>query len=67
MNPTSVYGVLRKEGIDFDAANRVDTYKRLDSSSIEMDLKSGAHGVFRIDPRTKKRYLILEWKAPAGM
>lgn len=61
MTPTSLFEMLKKSQKDFDP-ELVDTYKRLDSGAIELFMKSGAHGVFRIDARTKKKYLILEWK-----
>lgn len=61
MTPTSLFEMLKNSQKDFDP-ELVDTYKRLDSGAIEMDLKSGNHAVFRIDARTKKKYLILEWK-----
>lgn len=60
MNPTTIFGDMKSSQSDFDIS-KVSGYKRLDSGSIEMDLRSGAHGVYRIDPRSKKRYLILEW------
>ena len=61
MTPTSLFEMLKNSQKDFDPG-LVDTYKRLDSGAIELTLKSGMHGVFRIDARTKKKYLILEWK-----
>lgn len=61
MTPTALYEMLKQTQTDFDP-EKVEKYKRLDSGSIEMDLKSGNHGVFRIDPRTKKKYLIIEWR-----
>ena len=61
MTPTSLFELLKNSQKDFDT-ELVDTYKRLDSGAIELFMKSGAHGVFRIDVRTKKKYLILEWK-----
>ena len=61
MTPTSLFELLKNSQKDFDT-ELVDTYKRLDSGAIEMTLKSGNNAVFRIDARTKKKYLILEWK-----
>ena len=61
MTPTSLFEMLKNTQKDFDT-ELVEKYKRLDSGSIELTLKSGMHGVFRIDARTKKKYLILEWK-----
>ena len=61
MTPTSLFEMLKNSQKDFDP-ELVDTYKRLDSGAIELFMKSGSHGVFRIDVRTKKKYLILEWK-----
>ena len=40
----------------------VDTYKRLDSGAIEMNLKNGMKGVFRIDGNSKKKFLMFEWR-----
>ena len=61
MTPTRLYEILKETQIDFDVG-KIEKYKRLDSGSIEFDLKSGNHGVFRIDPRTKKKYLVVEWR-----
>lgn len=61
MTPTSLFELLKNSQKDFDP-ELVDTYKRLDSGAIEMTLKSGSKAVFRIDARTKKKYLVLEWK-----
>lgn len=55
MTPTSLFEMLKNSQKDFDP-ELVEKYKRLDSGA------SGMHGVFRIDARTKKKYLILEWK-----
>ena len=61
MTPTALYEMLKNSQKDFDP-ELVDTYKRLDSGAIELILKSGNKAVFRIDARTKKKYLVLEWK-----
>lgn len=61
MTPTSLFEMLKNSQKDFNT-ELVDTYKRLDSGAIEMTLKSGNKAVFRIDARTKKKYLVLEWK-----
>lgn len=61
MTPTALFELMKKSQEDFDP-EVVDSYKRLDSGAIEMKLKSGAKGVFRIDARTKKKYLVLEWE-----
>ena len=62
MNPTSLYNLLVSSQQDFDA-NKIEKFKRLSSAAIEFTLKSGNHGVFRLDPRSKKRYLLIEWDA----
>lgn len=61
MTPTSLFEMLKNSQKDFDT-ELVENYKRLDSGAIEMTLKSGIKAVFRIDARTKKKYLVMEWK-----
>lgn len=62
MTPTKLYSVLKESQSDFDV-NKVANFKRLDSGAIEMKLKSGAKGVFRIDGKSHKRFLLVEWDA----
>lgn len=59
MTPTALFELLKNCQKDFDP-ELVESYKRLDSGAIEMKLKSGNAAVFRIDPRSKKLYLILD-------
>lgn len=61
MNPTSLFEMLKKTQKDFDT-ELVESYKRLSSGAIEMKLKSGNSAVFRIDPNTKKKYFLMEWR-----
>lgn len=61
MTPTSLFNMLKTTQTDFDT-EKIEKYKRLSSGAIEFDTMSGNHGVFRIDPRTKNKYLLIEWK-----
>lgn len=61
MNPTSLFNMLKTTQTDFDT-EKIEKFKRLSGGAIEFDTKSGNHGVFRIDPRTKKKYLLIEWR-----
>ena len=63
MTPTRLYEIAKvgaKDIVDLDEI--VDAYKRLDSGAIEMTLKDGKKGVFRIDGKTKKKFLMFEWR-----
>lgn len=63
MTPTRLYEIAKegtKDIVDLDEI--VDTYKRLDSGAIEMILKNGKKGVFKIDGNTKKKFLMFEWR-----
>jgi hypothetical protein len=63
MTPTRLFEIACEDSKDiFDLKEAVDTYKRLDSGAIEMVLKNGKKAVFRIDPRSKKRFLMFEWR-----
>lgn len=63
MTPTRLYEIAKEGAKDIvDLDEIVDTYKRLDSGAIEMNLKSGKKGVFRIDGNTKQKYLMFEWR-----
>lgn len=61
MTPTSLFEMLKKTQKDFDT-ELVESYKRLSSGAIEMKLKSGNKAVFRIDPDSKKKFFLLEWR-----
>ena len=61
MNPTSLFKMLKKTQKDFDT-ELVESYKRLSSGAIEMKLKSGNKAVFRIDPDSKKKFFLMEWR-----
>ena len=63
MTPTRLYEIAKEGAKDIvDLDEIVDTYKRLDSGAIEMTLKNGKKGVFRIDGNTKTKYLMFEWR-----
>lgn len=63
MTPTRLYEIAKEGAKDIvDLDEIVDTYKRLDSGAIEMKLKDGKKGVFRIDGNTKKKFLMFEWR-----
>lgn len=63
MTPTRLYEIAREDSRDIlDLKEVVDTYKRLDSGAIEMVLKNGKKGVFRIDGNSKKKFLMFEWR-----
>ena len=63
MTPTRLFEIVSEESKDIlDLKEVVDTYKRLDSGAIEMTLKNGMKGVFRIDGNSKKKFLMFEWR-----
>lgn len=63
MTPTRLYEYAKEGAKDIvDLDEIVDTYKRLDSGAIEMKLKSGKKGVFRIDGNSKTKYLMIQWR-----
>lgn len=63
MTPTRLYEFAKEGAKDIVNLDEiVDTYKRLDSGSIEMKLKNGKKGVFRIDGNTKTKYLMIQWR-----
>ena len=63
MTPTRLFEIACEGSKDIcDLKEIVDTYKRLDSGAIEMKLKDGRKGVFRIDGNTKQKYLMFQWR-----
>lgn len=63
MTPTRLYEHAKEGAKDIvDLDKIVDTYKRLDSGAIEMKLKDGKKGVFRIDGNSKQKYLMIQWR-----
>ena len=63
MTPTRLYEFAKEGAKDIvDLDEIVDTYKRLDSGAIEMKLKDGKKGVFRIDGNSKTKYLMIQWR-----
>lgn len=63
MTPTRLFEIACEDSKDIlDLKEIVDTYKRLDSGAIEMVLKNGKKGVFRIDGNSKKKFLMFEWR-----
>jgi len=63
MTPTRLYEFAKEGAKDIvDLDEIVDTYKRLDSGAIEMNMKNGMKGVFRIDGNTKTKYLMIQWR-----
>ena len=63
MTPTRLFEIACEDSKDIlDLKEAVDTYKRLDSGAIEMVLKNGKKGVFRIDGNTKQKYLMFQWR-----
>lgn len=63
MTPTRLYEFAKEGAKDIVNLDEiVDTYKRLDSGAIEMTLKDGKKGVFRIDGNTKTKYLMIQWR-----
>lgn len=63
MTPTRLYEHAKEGAKDIvDLDEIVDTYKRLDSGAIEMKLKDGKKGVFRIDGNSKTKYLMIQWR-----
>lgn len=63
MTPTRLFEIACEDSKDIlDLKEVVDTYKRLDSGAIEMVLKNGKKGVFRIDGNSKKKFLMFEWR-----
>lgn len=63
MTPTRLYEFAKEGAKDIvDLDEIVDTYKRLDSGSIEMALKNGMKAVFRIDGKSKQKYLMFQWR-----
>lgn len=63
MTPTRLFEIACEDSKDIlDLKEDVDTYKRLDSGAIEMVLKNGKKGVFRIDGNSKKKFLMFEWR-----
>lgn len=63
MTPTRLFEIACEDSKDIlDLKEAVDTYKRLDSGAIEMALKNGKKGVFRIDGHSKQKYLMFQWR-----
>lgn len=62
MTPTRLFEICSSEQDEVDLNEKVESYKRLDSGAIEMKLKSGKEAVFRIDPRSKKKFLMIQWR-----
>lgn len=63
MTPTRLFEIAKEGAKDIcDLDEIVDTYKRLDSGSIEMILKNGKKAVFRIDGNSKQKYLMFQWR-----
>ena len=63
MTPTRLFEIAYEDSKDIlDLKEVVDTYKRLDSGAIEMKLKDGKKGVFRIDGNSKTKYLMIQWR-----
>ena len=62
MTPTRLFEICSSEQNEVDLKEKVESYKRLDSCAIEMKLKSGKEAVFRIDPRSKKKFLMIQWR-----
>ncbi len=63
MTPTRLFEIACEGSKDIlDLEEVVDTYKRLDSGAIEMTLKDGRKGVFRIDGNSKQKYLMFQWR-----
>ena len=62
MTPTRLFEICSSEQNEVDLKEKVETYKRLDSGAIEMKLKSGKEAVFRIDPRSKKKFFMIQWR-----
>lgn len=62
MTPTRLFEICSSEQNEVDLKEKVESYKRLDSGAIEMKLKSGKEAVFRIDPRSKKKFLMIQWR-----
>ena len=63
MTPTRLFEIACEGSKDICNLNEiVDTYKRLDSGAIEMNLKDGRKGVFRIDGNSKQKYLMFQWR-----
>lgn len=63
MTPTRLFEIACEDSKDIlDLKEAVDIYKRLDSGAIEMKLKNGKKGVFRIDGNTKTKYLMIQWR-----
>lgn len=63
MTPTRLFEIACEDSKDvLDLKEAVDTYKRLDSGAIEMKLKDGKKAVFRIDGKSKQKYLMIQWR-----
>lgn len=63
MTPTRLFEIACEDSDDIlDLKEVVESYKRLDSGAIEMKLKSGKKGVFRIDGNSKQKYLMFQWR-----
>ena len=62
MTPTRLFEICSSEQNEVDLKEKVESYKRLDSGAIKMKLKSGKEAVFRIDPRSKKKFLMIQWR-----
>ena len=62
MTPTRLFEICSSEQTEVDLKEKVESYKRLDSGAIEMKLKSGKEAVFRIDQRSKKKFLMIQWR-----
>ena len=63
MTQTRLFEIACEDSKDIlDLKEAVDTYKRLDSGAIEIVLKNGKKGVFRIDGNTKQKYLMFQWR-----
>lgn len=63
MTPTRLFKIACEDSKDIcDLKEIVDTYKCLDSGAIVMTLKDGRKGVFRIDGKSKQKYLTFQWR-----
>lgn len=63
MTPTRLFEIACEDSGDIlDLKEVVENYKRLDSGAIEMKLKNGKKGVFRIDGNSKQKYLMFQWR-----
>lgn len=63
MTPTRLFEIACEDSGDIlNLKEIVESYKRLDSGAIEMKLKNGKKGVFRIDGNSKQKYLMFQWR-----